>query len=230
MKNRSLIAGALIVLLLLFTFICDNEPALASDQKLAHGAGTLPHLTSAVTVSMGAEIPTPIIYAFRYDIGLGNRVQLGLATSVYWVLGLMIGVEVHSMFNVLKTSSDSDFLSLYLNPGIFIIDDFLPELFGPNNITLFLVRPGVAYEHRFGDKRSLGLYVKVGAIVLLGGTAMGEFFGLELSPETIIIDCRAGLQALLGKRFSIDLEPMVLSGPSLDQPSPGGKAALTWAF
>ena len=138
----------------------------------------------------------------------------------------MTGIEVHSMFNVLKTASDSDFLSLYLNPGFFILDDF----FGFNNIKLFLVRPGVAYEHRLGDKRLIGLYVKVGVLALLGGTADGEFSGLELSPESVLIDCRAGLQALLSKRVSIALEPMVLVDTSLDQSFLGGKVALTGGF
>ena len=226
MKARSLFIYVIIVLLLLLFTVLVHKPALASDQKLAHGAGTLPHLTSAVTVSGGVEIPTPIVYALRYDIGLGNRVQLGLAASAMVGVGWMIGVEVHSMVNFLKTASDSDFLSFYLNPGLFILDDFLFI----DNMTLFLVRPGVAYEHRFGDKRRVGLYVKVGALMLLGGTINGEFFDLELTPETVIIDCRAGLQALLGKRFSIALEPMVYLGPSIDQPFLGGKGALTWAF
>ena len=225
MKTRMLIPSAIIALLL-FILICENMPAFASDQKLVHGAGTLPHLTSAVTVSGGVEIPTPIMYALRYDIGLGNRVQLGLAASVLGGNGWMIGVEVPSMVNILKTASDSDFLSFYINPGLFILDDFLFI----DNLTLFLVRPGVAYEHRFGDKHPIGLYVKVGALMLIGGTINGEFFDLELRPETVIIECRAGLQALLGKRFSIALEPMVYLSPSVGQPFLGGKGALTWAF
>jgi hypothetical protein len=200
----------------------------ASDQKLAHGAGTLPHLTSAATLSVGFEMPTPIVYALRYDIGLGNRVQLGISASAapFWFLGfgMMFGIEVHSMFNVLKTSSDSDFLSLYVNPGIVILNDFFAVLIGPNNMTLFLVRPGIAYEHRFGSNRRIGVFVKMGILLPVGAMGNGDFAG----GGNIGIDCRAGFQALLGKRFSLVGEPMVIFGPS--EPVIGGKGALTWAF
>ena len=73
---------------LVFVLACCllGRQAFASDQKLVHGAGTLPHLTSAFTLSVGGEMPTPLVYALRYDIGLGNRVQLGLSGS--WFLGI----------------------------------------------------------------------------------------------------------------------------------------------
>lgn len=210
------------------------QQAFASDQKLVHGAGTLPHLTSAVTLNIGGEFPTPIIYDLQYDIGLGNRVQLGLSATalLFWIYGSgnMFGIEVHSMFNVLKSDRDSDFLSLYLNPGIFIINDLFVALLGPSNLTFFFARPGIAYEHRFGDNRHIGLYVKVGTLLPVGVISNGEFVGGGLSVSELPIDIRVGLQALLGRRFSIALEPMLMWGPTFDQPYFGVKGALTWAF
>jgi hypothetical protein len=117
LKNKSLIAGVIIVLLLLpLTFIYENKSAFASDQKLAHGAGTLPHLTRAFAFEWGFEFPTPLPLALRFDIGLGNRVQLGFSFGGFPFV--VHSVEIHSMFNILKTARDSDFFSLYLNPGI----------------------------------------------------------------------------------------------------------------
>lgn len=205
---------------LVFVLACCllGRQAFASDQKLTHGAGTLPHLTSAFTLSVGGEMPTPLVYALRYDIGLGNRVQLGLSGS--WFLGIT-AVEIHSMFNVLKPDSDRDFLSLYLNPGFINISGFIFEL--PDvNLATFLLAPGVAYEHRFGDRRRIGLYAKVGAMMLVGGTLDGEFvWGLGLMG----IDFRVGFQALLGKHFSITLEPYFQTPEFFF-----GKAALTWVL
>lgn len=207
---------------LVFTLACCllGRQAIASDQKFVHGAGTLPHLTSAFTLSVGGEIPTPMFYALRYDIGLGNRVQLGLSGSILIFWGIT-AVEIHSMFNVLKSAGDRDFLSLYLNPGFINMSGLFAELLDLN-LTGFLLTPGVAYEHRFGNRRRIGLYAKVGAMMLVGGMLDGEFvWGIGLMG----IDCRVGFQALLGKHFSITLEPYFLIPEYAS-----GKVALTWAL
>ncbi len=206
-------------LVFVLAFCLLGRQAFASDQKLVHGAGTLPHLTSAFTLSLGFEMPTPLYYALRYDIGLGNRVQLGLSGSR--ILGIT-AVEIHSTFNVLKSADDRDFLSLYLNPGFISMCGLLAELLDYNNFFIYLLTPGAAYEHRFGDMRRIGLYAKVGAMMVVGGTLDGESgWGFALMG----IDCRVGFQALLGKHFTITLEPYFLIPES-----PGGKAALTWVL
>jgi hypothetical protein len=206
--------------LLLFFFACCllGRPVFASDQKLAHGAGTLPHLTSAVTLSGGGEIPTPVFYALRYDIGLGNRVQLGIAASV---IGYINSAEIHSMFNVFKTAHDSNFISLYLNPGILNVMD---------DTTYFGFRTGVAYEHRFGNQRHIGLYAKVGVLAVVAEISDNKVTWIN-STDMISLDLRAGFQALLGNHFSIGLEPMLLvMGPLISEPAFGAKVALTWAL
>ena len=212
---------------LVFALACCllGRQAIASDQKLVHGAGTLPHLTSAFTLSGGVEMPTPIFYALQYDIGLGNRVQLGLSASILIMFWGITAVEIHSMFNVLKSDSDRDFFSFYLNPGFIKWSGFLLELLDVN-LTMFFLTPGVAYEHRFGDRRRIGLYAKVGSMIIVGGGLDGELEWL-LSPEGILIDCRVGFQALLSKHFSIALE----LEPYFQIPDFfGGKASLTWAL
>jgi hypothetical protein len=231
MKRLLLILSIIFCML----FLCVTRQTFASDQKLPHGAGTLPHLTSAITVGVGIEFPVPAAYEFQYDIGLGNRVQLGLAASAIWYLGWMVGMEALSMFNVYKNSSETRFFSFYFNPGFFIIKDIFDFLIGPNNVTLFMVRPGIAYERRFGKDHNIGAYAKLGLFVPLGGVAMGETFG-GLEPGSILIDTRAGLQAPLGKRVSIVLEPMIVFEPLLffgrasHGPLLGGKIALTHSF
>jgi hypothetical protein len=192
--------------LLLFFFACCllGRPALASDQKLVHGAGTLPHLTSAITLSVGAEMPTPV--------------QLGIAASVTWIFN---SVEIHSMFNVFNTARDSDFLSLYLNPGI---------LNAKGDDTYFGFRTGIAYEHRFGNQRHIGLYTKVSVLVPLVQISDGNARWID-STDMIGLDWRAGFQVLTGERFSIAVELMLIFvDPIISQPGFGFKVALTWAL
>jgi hypothetical protein len=215
-------------LLLFFACFLMGRPATASDQNLVHGAGTLPHLTSAVTLSIGAEFPAPLIYAVRYDIGLGNRVQLGISASA---LGVMNALEIHSMFNILKTESESDFLSLYVNPSIFHMDNFIPIPFiGEYSLVFSFLKSGVAYEHRFGAERNIGLYVKIGAFIPIVGVFNGEFsWGARSS--ALLLDGRVGFQALLDESFSIALEPWMICFYEQDaRMFFAGKAALTWAF
>jgi len=230
MKTRSLFVCVTIVLLLLLFTIFENKQALASDQKLAHGAGTLPHLTSALTLSLGFQILTPQLYSLQYDIGLGNSVQLGLSTCT-WPSTLL--VEIHSMFNVLKTANDSDFLSLYLNPGIgstgigplYVAPDLYNDSYTDYRYLGFSF--GVAYEHRFGSKRRVGLYTKIGVLVLKG-YELGKF---RESNVDFGYGGMVGFQALIGERFSITVEPELLfSSYVLYWEILGGKIALTWAF
>lgn len=205
-------------LLLVIAILLISGQAFASDQKLAHGAGTLPHLTSAITLIGGLEIPTPFLYAFRYDVGLGNRAQLGLSISL---LGFLYTFEIHSMFNILKTDNDTDFFSVFLNPGIFYMREIIFD-------TAFIfLKPGFAYEHRFEEKHRFGFYIKVGILTMLGDIDKG---GINwLSVPVFFLDSRVGYQALFGKHFSIALEPMLLLDlPALERPFLGGKVALTW--
>ncbi|UCB46856.1 MAG: hypothetical protein JSV25_05395 [Spirochaetota bacterium] len=217
-------------LFLLFFFACCVmfQQALASDQKLVHGAGTLPHLTSAITVSGGFEIPTLLIYAIRYDIGLGNRVQLGLSASL---LGVVNAVEMHSMLNIIKTESDSDFLSIYINPTIsHMYNVFLPFLNVYSLGSIFL-KSGVAYEHRFGAERHIGLYLKIGSYIPIA-SMFDEEFRWVTSKSEYGIDGRVGFQALLGEGLSIALEPWMICFFKKDaqQMYYGGKVAFACAF
>jgi hypothetical protein len=215
-------------LLSLFTCCLMVQPALASDQKLVHGAGTLPHLTSAITVSGGFELSTPLLYAIRYDIGLGNRVQLGLSASLLMVMNV---VEMHSMFNILKSEYDSDFLSLYINPTIFHSYNILLPFLNAYSIGSIFLKAGIAYEHRFGAERHVGLYLKIGHYIPIASVNDEEF--RWATPESDYgIEGRVGLQALLGEGFSIALEPwmMYLFREDEQMYYYGGKVAFTGAF
>jgi hypothetical protein len=228
MKTRSLFVGVIIALLLLFALNVKNKQALASDQKLAHGAGTLPHLTNAITLSLGAQEPTPYGYSLRYDIGLGKRVQLGLSTMYF--SRSSFSVEIHSMFNALQTDSDSNFISLYFNPSITrrrVGTDYWYYYGAPyTNYCYSCLNTGVTYEHRFGSKRRIGLYMKAGVFVLREYEAEQLIAGYD----NFMIDSRIGFQALLGKRFSIAIEPELLFRVYDPWPFFKGKVALTWAF
>ena len=127
-------------LLLVITILLISEQALASDQRLAHGAGTLPHLNLTLSMEAGRALPTPAWGGLRIDMGIGNRVQLGISESLWFFEN---GIEIHLLFNILKTYNDSDFLSIYLNPGYYMGDGFL------SFSEAYIIRPGIAYEHRF---------------------------------------------------------------------------------
>jgi hypothetical protein len=195
-------------LFLFFTFFFISGRILASDQKLVCGAGTLPHLTSAITLSLGVEQHSPFPYALQYDIGLGNRVQLGISAYYH----VFADVEIISMFNVLKTPDDRDFFSLYFNPNlVYAVGEFIPEF-----------STGIALEHRFGDKRRFGVFVK-----------NGVFIGTDMSigaPYHLDIEYNSGFQGLLGRSFSIALEQQILLNlfPELEQI--GFKVAFSWIF
>ena len=198
-------------LLLVIAILLISEQALASDQRLAHGAGTLPHLNLTLSMEAGRALPTPVLGGLRIDMGFGNRFQLGISESFWFFEN---GIEIHLLFNVFKTYNDSDFLSIYLNPGYYTgLEGFLSFR------TASIIRLGIAYEHRFWKERRMGLYVKFGIDVV----------SVDLG---IISDIRVGYQALLGKRFSIAIEPMFLKNPLSEQGEldPGGKVSLSWTF
>ncbi|UCB45157.1 MAG: hypothetical protein JSV25_13215, partial [Spirochaetota bacterium] len=167
------------------------------------------------------------IYAIRYDIGLGNRVQLGLSASTLLMIN---AVEIHSMFNILKTEHDSDFLSLYINPTIFhMYNIFIPFLNEYSLVAIFL-KSGIAYEHRFGTERHIGFYLKIGSHIPIAEVSDGDF-GWVTPKSTYVIDGRVGFQALLGKGLSIALEPWMMCFFKKDaQMYYGGKIAFTSAF
>jgi hypothetical protein len=71
-----------LLLFLSIVFFIVSGQTLASDRKFAHGAATLPHLTSVFTLNGGFEIPIPLFYDLQFNIGLGNHVQLELSAYI----------------------------------------------------------------------------------------------------------------------------------------------------
>ena len=212
-------------LLFVLAILLISGQAFASNQKLVHGAGTLPHLNLTLSLELGYATPTPIGVALRIDMGIGNRVQLGISESM-WVF--FNGVEIHSLFNVLKTPNDSDFLSIYFNLGLTLNG----WLFNTNRYyDGYSIRPGLAYEHRFGKERSMGVYGKAGiSVFVVEEWDVNNEPNWVLDSDYIILEIRIGYQALLDKRFSVAFEPMLLIELSPVGVFPGGKASLGWTF
>jgi hypothetical protein len=100
------------------------------------------------------------LYSLRYDFGLGDRIQIGLSNWL-WTPPIT-AAEVHFLFNFLKTAKESDFLSIYLNPNIGDWGLIYYSDFSDTSYTYLGLNSGVAYEHRFGSKRPIGVYVKFG--------------------------------------------------------------------
>jgi hypothetical protein len=117
-----------------FTFIFENKQAVASDQKLTHGAGTLPHLTSAITLNLALQVPIPIGYSLRCHVGFGGRGQIGLSGWIFPHLVTFSAAEIHFVFIVLKPARDSDFL-LSISIRILVIWAFLIIVISPTLIT-----------------------------------------------------------------------------------------------
>ncbi len=76
----------------------------------------------------------------------------------------------------------------------------------------------------------MGLYVKFGIDV--GSVDYDYIYEPYYMRLGIFLDIRVGYQALLGKRFSIAIEPMLLKNllSEQDELDPGGKVSLSWTF
>jgi len=206
-------------------------PAVASDQKLVNGAGTLKGGTFAFSLDLGLDIPEPLLYGLRLDVGLGDRVQIGVGTTIFVAMNTF---GLSSKFTLFQTEEESDFLSVYLDPSIVHLAGFAFDDDLGSSVWIFLLRTGLAYEHRFGTERRTGLYVKVGSLHLLGATANGQFFGGGFGSDTTAITITPGIQYTTGRRFAGALEGMIafpLSGiqSSVDV-GYGGKIGLSWFF
>lgn len=211
--------------------------AEASGQKLVNGAGTLPSGAMAFSLDLGLELPNPLLYDLRFDVGLGNRYQLGLGGSF---TGFINSLTLFNMINVYKTENDSDFVSIYLNPTLMhmagIAIDDTPGT--GSNYYVFIIQPGAAYEHRFGEERSLGLYFKAGASTVIGGVTGGNISFFALEKNTTMITFSPGIQKFFGKRFALTGEGSFFV-PLNNKHSVkwnngvvqlGGKLGLSWVF
>lgn len=160
--------------ILLLTLLFFNSPLFASNQKLMNGAGTMPSGLVGLSFDLGLDVPEPIFYGVRADFGLGDRVQLGVGGS-FFVAANSFGV--FSLFNVAKSKAEDHFLSFYLNPSVLHFSNlFAEEDAGTTHIFIFLLNPGVAYEHRFGLEKKSGVYLKLGTMHLIGISGGGTFF------------------------------------------------------
>lgn len=225
MKKMALVMVFIISIMTLST-------ALASEQKLVNGAGTLKHKTVAFSFDLGLDLPEPFLYGLRFDFGVSNRVQLGAAITV---LGFVNTFGINSMFNILKTDKDSDFLSLYVCPFVIYITPLsFEDGDGTGNIFAFFLKPGIAYEHRFGEKRNLGVYLKTGTAHFIGATHDGKLYGQGITTDTAAIDISPGIHGMFGKIFSMGAE-FSLYIPFKDRKNAkrvgyGGMLSFTWAL
>lgn len=211
-------------------------PVFASDQKLVNGAGTLNSTTTAFSLNLGLDVPEPLLYGVRFDFGIGDRVQLGLSGAFFFVFNTL---GLNTMVNVFKTQNDSDFISIYFNPSVLHLANFaVEEDESVVNIWALLLRPGLAYEHRFGAERRTGLYTKIGSIHLLAASAGGKLLVEDLTTNASAINITPGWQHTFGERFSlttegsltIPLQRYATAKTRTSQLGYGAKVGLTWAF
>lgn len=232
MRHLNLFSTLVLLFSLLFSTL-----SFASGQKLVNGAGTIPSKSVGISFNGGLEVPEPFFYGLRFDFGIGDRIQLGFGGSI---TGIINTGAVYSMFNVWKSGSESDFLSFYLNPFVVNLSGagFDGDSGDSGFVNVILVQPGVAYEHRFGQNRNLGLYFKVGSIIALMATANGKSALIPMTTDTVIINLIPGIQKNFGGSFAISAEPYLLvpinhrhdvkwnAGPI----GLGGKLGLSWVF
>lgn len=193
------------LLFIVIALLSSTSSALASGQRLVHGAGTIPSGSIALSLDLGLDLPEPFLYGVRLDFGVGDRVQLGVGTTAIGVINL---VGIYSTFNVFKSENESDFISLYLIPSLIHVTGslFEEDAGGSGNVVLFFVKPGIAYEHRFGDERRTGLYFKAGTIHFLAGTDGGNFAWGSFGTDTMAISMFPGFQHNFSERFSLAVE------------------------
>lgn len=223
MKRFLALVGALTILY--------SYNLLASERKLVNGAGTLSSGMWAVSLDLGVNYPEPLLWGFRVDRGFGDRIQLGISGSSLIILNTF---AINGLFNVLKTKNDSDFLSIYLSPSVLhladiVVDDEEDDI---GHIAAFLLQPGLAYEHRFGEERNTGLFMKTGTIHIIGVTTKGGLWLTPMTTETAGITLGGGVQHNFGGSFSLasEVTGVALLGSWDINPSIMGKLGLTWAF
>ena len=218
----------LIIGLLILVF---SHNAFASEQGFVNGAGTLKGGTWAVSLDLGGAYPEPLLWGARIDRGFGNRVQLGIAGSSLILLNTF---AINGLFNILKTKEDSDFLSVYLTPSFLHLPAFgFEEEEKVNKIFVFLIQPGLAYEHRFGEKRNTGFFAKAGTFHVIGATADGGFWLAPMTTETTVITFGGGLQHNFGGSLSATAEAgggVLLGNVHRSVNLMMLKFGLTWAF
>jgi len=211
--------------------------SFASDQKLVFGAGTIPSRDVAVSLDLGIQLPEPLLYGVRADFGIGDRVQLGIG-GTYW--GIFAGGGLYSTFNILRNKSKRDFLSLYFNPGFIYARSLLfSEDPNDSHVFLFYLRPGAAYEHRFGEERRTAVYGKLGAALGLGSSANGKIKWASFSTDSTAITITPGFQHNFGGMFSLAAEADIFispicttyaNGSTSSRIGGGFKIALSWVF
>lgn len=205
--------------------------AAAGDRKMVNGAGTLQDDTWAFSLDLGGAYPEPVIYGVRFDRGIGERFQLGVTGTSLIVLNTL---AINALFNVLKTDNDSDFFSLYLTPSVVHATEFgFEEEETIENVFVFTVQPGIAYEHRFGQERNTGLFAKLGSFYVLGAGAEGGFELVPISTNTTIITFGGGIQHNFGGKFSLSGEAgggVLFGKVSQVIDFMLFKVGLTWAF
>ncbi len=101
------------------------------------------------------------------------------------------------------------------------------------SVEMFFLQPGLAYEHRFGNDRNTGLFIKAGTINFLASTAGGKFNLAGLSDNNTGIQAGLGVQHNFGGSFSLSVEGYAVTpiNPSASKKVSGmGKVGLTWTF
>jgi hypothetical protein len=201
--------------------------AWSSDQRLVSGAGTLKGGEMGISLDLGASLPEPLFTGVKFDAGLGDRFQLGTSLTTIFIA---TDFSLHAMLNALKSKDDSHFLSIYLVPTLMYVLDVWNED-SPNNSFFFLLQPGLAYEYRFGQEKTTGIYLKAGTANILAENHRGiiRIFGLEKGSTGIPVTL--GFQHLFGSgSFAMSVEGMVM--PIIKAPkqkvSGGMKIGLTW--
>lgn len=206
--------------------------AVASEAgPMVNGAGPVDKGQLAFTGELGITFVEPLLYGLRLDYGVAKRFQLGIGGTVW---GFMNSATLYSTINLFN-HDDRDYLSLHLNTSMLHVQDVFFDDDGATNSStvMYFINPLVGYEHRMGEEKKSGVYLKVGTLNLLGASHRGDLFDAFHPEKDFVFDIHPGLQFSATDTFGFFVDGQFLFNPSHWSDNSwfaGGKIGLSWGF
>lgn len=143
--------AALEPIFFLLLFICSlfGTSSFANDNtKLVSGARTLSKGKSAFSLDFGFDLPEPVLYGLRWDRGISDQYQLGIAGSF---LGTAISFALNNTLSLSENRAAKRFFGFQITP-IFIAN------FG-ENIGVIL-KPALVFEFAGNAQKDSWFFLK----------------------------------------------------------------------
>lgn len=214
MLKRNLLKGVLLV------FICSlsgTNSFAHENTKLVSGARTLSKGKSAFSLDFGLDLPEPVLYGLRWDRGISDRYQFGIAGSF---LGIGMTFALNNTLRLSESRDAKRFFGLQITP---ILSAYF--LGGPDfGVDL---KPALVFEFSGNAEKDSWFFIKG-----------GSYYSVVTRGDIVLDDAWSEvLFATFGyhkprKKSAIVMEIGVVTDFFGDYKSvfPIGKIGFTWAL